>query len=201
MFHQAIFFTIPVTITQNPFFGSGYPSALNFGGLGTIIGHEISHGYDPDGSYYNYDGQYDDIWTTETRNNYDKIITCYINQYNSLEIEPGIYDNGNRTITENVADNSGIISSYTAWQTWKQTHNDSYTLPGVSLTQEQLFFFAWAYTWCQAYTDSYYSNWTDVHSPNPARVWGVVQNSYQFASAYSCPNGSPMNPVHKCTLW
>lgn len=195
------FFTIPVTITQHPFFDNGYPSAINFGGLGTVIGHEMSHGFDPDGSYYNYAGQYQDIWTNETRAVYDEKITCYINQYNSFEIEPGVYVNGNNTITENVADNSGIVSSYTAWQVWKQDHDDSYTLPGVSLTEDQLFWFAWANAWCQVYTNTYYSDWTDVHSPNPARVWGVAQNNDAFAQAYNCKTGSKMNPSHKCTLW
>jgi len=84
---------------------------------------------------------------------------------------------------------------------WKTVHGDSYTLPGVSLNEDQLFWFSWAYVWCQAYTDTYYINWTNVHAPNPARVWGVVQNSQEFASAYNCPSGSPMNPVNKCTLW
>jgi len=143
------FFTIPETITQVPIFSDGYPSAINFGGLGTVIGHEISHGYDPEGSYYNYLGQYDDIWTTQTRDNYDDIVACYVNQYDSLEVAPGVYVNGTTTITENVADNSGIASSYQAWQAWKKTHSDSFTLPGVSLTSDQLFWFGWAYTWCQ----------------------------------------------------
>jgi len=195
------YFTIPVTITQNPFFGSGHPSALNFGGLGAVIGHEISHGFDPYGSQFNYAGQYHDIWTTETRNTYNEKMACYVNQYDQLEIQPGVYVNGNQTITENVADNSGILSSYTAWKVWKTVHGDSYTLPGVSLNEDQLFWFSWAYVWCQAYTDTYYINWTNVHAPNPARVWGVVQNSQEFASAYNCPSGSPMNPVNKCTLW
>jgi len=199
---QGNYFVIPVTITQTPFYSYQFPSSINFGGIGGVIGHEISHGFDPQGSMYNENGQYvpTSIWSNATRQEYLQRVQCIIEQYDTLEVEPGIYVNGNRTQTENVADNSGVTASYLAWQQWRQTYSDP-KLPGVNMTDEQLFFMGWARSWCQASVPGYYSDWTNVHAPNKARVWGPLQNNQYFAQAFNCPANSFMNPTNKCDLW
>ncbi|ETO13370.1 hypothetical protein RFI_24007 [Reticulomyxa filosa] len=232
------YFTIPVLITQKPFFDVSYPSSINFGGIGAVelffcffvIGHEMSHGYDPNvrrakpslcvfisnyfgglksifclfykGHHVNGDGKYvnTSIWTASTKAEYDDRVQCLIDQYDTLEIANGVYVDGNRTKTENVADNSGSAASWLAWQAWKQNVVDP-VLPGVNLTSEQLFFLGWARSWCEVTVSSYYVGWRDVHAPNEARVWGVVQNSQHFADAYKCAANTFMNPTSKCQLW
>jgi endothelin-converting enzyme len=199
------FFTIPETISQDPFFSLLHPSALNFGGLGSVIGHEISHGFDPQGSYYNWNGTFlpSGIWDEQTRADYDDVISCFINQYDSYEVAPGVFVDGNRTKTENVADNGGLSASYMAWQTWRHNYPDSsFKLPGVDLTDEQMFFLGWGLAWCQASAPYAYYGWTDVHSPNPARVWGAVSNMEAFSDAFQCKAGSKMNRgADRCVLW
>ena len=94
----------------------------------------------------------------------------------------------------------GVVASHSAWLAWKEKYG-SPLLPGVNLTSEQLFWWGWARNWCEVARDDAYLNYTDVHAPLNARVWGVMQNNKAFADAYQCPIGSNMNPANKCILW
>ena len=194
------YFTIPITISGKPYYDIDYPSAIKFGGLGSVIGHEISHGFDPSGSFYDYNGTAGDIWSNATRIAYENNMECFVTQYDRIDVD-GSYVNGSETITENVADNGGNSASYYAWKTYISNYGDDFDLPGVGLTSEQLFFWAWANAWCEDARPGYYDDWNDVHSPALARVWGVVQNSQAFANAYNCSANTPMNPTNKCILW
>jgi len=201
----ANFFVIPVTITQHPFFVADYPSAVNFGGLGTVTGHEMSHGFDPYGFRYAANGT--DVGSIlsedDTTEYYDKI-DCYIDQYSGLKVRRNdpISNNGTRTQTENVADNAGLKASYLAWQAYKTKNNEaSTTLPGVSLSDEKLFFWSWAYLWCDVNRPNRYDNYTNEHSPHYTRVIGSLQNSQEFQDAFQCEQGDLMYKADKCTLW
>lgn len=203
------FFTIPVTISQPPFLDGDddYPSSVQYGGLGVVCGHEMSHGFDPSGSQYDYEGNYvDSIYTEGSQESYQKNMDCLIEQYNKIQVdtlEDGrkIYADGNQTITENVADNAGMASSWAAWQNHLENNGNDRSLYGIDLTQEQLYFVGYARLWCQSARPGSYANWTDVHAPNYARVIGPLQNSEHFAEAFGCATGSFMNPSTKCSVW
>jgi len=202
-------FVIPVTISQPPFLdgGSGYPSSVGYGGLGVVCGHEMSHGFDPSGSMFNWNGTYvGSIFSNESRQAYQQNMQCLIDQYDGIPIDRAadgsiIYDDGNLTITENVADNAGLLSSWTAWEKYIAENGDDKKLYGVDLSQEQLFFIGYARLWCETARPGANANWTDVHSPSYARVVAPLQNSKHFADAYGCKSGSFMNPTNKCSVW
>eukprot|EP01083_Nonionella_stella_P133096 404659_1 len=116
-------FTIPVSISQPPFLDSAleYPSSVTFGGLGAVCGHEMSHGFDPQGSMYNYNGTLvGSIFTDYSRDKYSDKMECFVKQYDKIGVDvvngTKIYVNGTFTITENVADNAGVWASWTAWR-------------------------------------------------------------------------------------
>ena len=156
---------------------------------------------------FNYNGTYvGSIFTNASRALYQERMTCLKDQYDGIQVDTlpdgtKVYDDGNLTITENVADNAGLASSWVAWQKYIKENGDDKKLYGVDLTQEQLFFVGYARLWCETARPGAYANWTDVHSPNYARVIGPLQNSEHFADAYSCKSGSFMNPSSKCSVW
>eukprot|EP01083_Nonionella_stella_P046005 123216_1 len=201
-------FTIPVSISQRPFLDSDaqYPSALMFGALGVITGHEMSHAFDPDGSQYNYNGTFvGSIFTNYSQKQYEDKMQCFDEQYDGIMIDDisgrNVYDNGTRTITENVADNAGIWSSWTAWRKYLSEMGNDQLLYGVELNQEQLFFVGYARVWCESARADAFQNYSDVHSEDYARVIGPLQNIPHFANAFQCKAGSRMNPEQKCTVW
>jgi len=201
-------FCIPNTISQKPFFTNkdDIPKVLNYGGIGAIIGHEISHGFDPRGSYFNYNGTFlfpNSIYSNATLQGYNDLLDCFIDQYSRIIVSNNITVDGSITITENVADNGGIAASLHAYNKWKSNNINSDNiigLPGISFNDNQLFWYAHARNWCAVWRPDYFKNWKDVHAPYIQRVNGVVMNSQHFADAFNCPIGSPMNPVDKCVL-
>ena len=128
---------------------------------------------------------------------------CYINQYSNINVtsKSSQLNNGTRTVTENVADNNGISASYKAWKQFKNTEKQNNILPGVSLDEEQLFYWSWAHIWCSASRPNRYQNYTGRHSPRYARAIGSLQNNENFSKAFKCKSGSRMNPKNKCSLW
>jgi len=205
-------FIIPVTISQPPFLVSDtqYPSALTFGGLGSVCGHEMSHGFDPSGSTFDFNGSFvGSIFSNESGSKYLDNMKCFVDQYDKIPVDIvtkwngsyALYDDGNRTITENVADNAGVAASWTAWRKYVDERGAESALYGVDLTPKQLFFVGWARAWCSSNQPGVLQYDDDVHSPGYARVNGVVQNSPHFAEAFSCTDNDRMNPPTKCTVW
>jgi len=203
------FFTIPATISQPPFLDgdSEYPSAVAYGGLGVVCGHEMSHGFDPNGASYNWNGTYvGSIFSNQSRAEYEDKMECLVDQYDNIVVETlptgrKVYGKGNVTITENVADNAGVWAAWVAWKDHVAESGNDKRLYGVDLTQEQLFFLGYARLWCDTSRPGYYANWTDVHSPHYARVVAPLQNNPHFATAFGCESGSFMNPEKKCSVW
>ncbi|XP_070206486.1 neprilysin-2-like [Littorina saxatilis] len=111
--------------------------------------------------------------------------------------------NGKHTQGENIADNGGLKQAYRAYRKSVQEHGPEPPLPGIGLSHDQLFFLNYAQIWCGKVRDeeALINIRTSVHSPGPIRVLGPLSNSRDFANAYSCPSGSRMNPVHKCSVW
>lgn len=143
--------------------------------------------------------------------NFEQRTACLSTQYSAFEVLPGVHVNGNLTLGENIADNSGVRTAFKAFENHLHPHSrvraaaarraPSAMMP--ELSNEQLFFLSYGQVWCAKATDDFkrLRVKTDVHSPAQFRVLGPLQNSNDFASAFSCPVGSKMNPASKCQLY
>jgi putative endopeptidase len=199
LLNQMVF---PAGIMQSPFFDQTYPWPMNFGGIGMVMGHELTHGFDNQGKDYDGKGYLIDWWQEETVKKFNEKAACVINQYSNFEVLPGIFINGNLTQGENIADMGGVKNSYHAFR--RKIGND-YLKPSIvpGFTQEQLFFISFAQGWCALAKEEYIKRQVivDPHSPARFRVIGPLINTPQFASAFNCPVGSFMNPPKRCEVW
>ncbi|XP_049817520.1 neprilysin-4-like [Aethina tumida] len=195
----------PAGILQPPFYHKFFPKALNFGGIGVVIGHEITHGFDDKGRLFDHEGNLHLWWREASIQKFYAKATCLINQYSRFVL-PEINStlDGFLTQGENIADNGGLKQAFRAYSTWLKSNNyENEKLPGMDLNGKQLFFLNFAQVWCgQQRLEAAKSRMkTSVHAPGIFRVIGALSNSEDFARAYNCPKGSPMNPVTKCTIW
>lgn len=197
----------PAGILQPPYFSKTYPKSLNFGGIGMVIGHEITHGFDDRGREYDKDGNLRRWWNDEAVKRFKERAQCIVNQYGNFTVpEINMKMNGVKTKGENIADNGGIKQSYRAYRNWiRETRNgkEEDVLPGLDFTNDQLFFLSYAQVWCSNMRKESAMNRirSAAHSPGRFRVTGPLQNSEDFARAFNCPKGSYMNPEEKCTVW
>ncbi|KAI8983425.1 hypothetical protein BDB01DRAFT_722562 [Pilobolus umbonatus] len=200
---------IPAGILQNPFYHSQLPEYLNYGGIGVVIGHEITHAFDNSGRLFDGDGRLNTWWSNATSIAFDNKTQCFINQYSQFSIE-GTNNtrynvNGKMTLGENLADNGGLHAAMKSMRaSLMEKPDDNLHLPGLdNFSPEQLFFINFARVWCGNMRPEMAVQRirADVHSPAKARVNGVVQNSIDFANAFQCQTNQPMNPVNKCQIW
>lgn len=193
----------PAGILQTPFFNAtGFPLAMNYGGIGMVMGHELSHGFDNQGRDYDGTGLLRDWWQPATSQRFNERVQCIIDQYSKFQPIPGVFVNGKLTQGENIADNGGIKLSYHAFL---KAAGNSAPQPSVipGLTNSQLFFVNFAQGWCAKWTDAMtrVRVKTDPHSPPRFRVLGPLMNFPEFSDAFSCPAGSNMNPANRCAVW
>ncbi|XP_032663303.1 neprilysin-4-like isoform X2 [Odontomachus brunneus] len=195
----------PAGILQPPFYHRFFPRSLNYGGIGVVIGHEITHGFDDKGRLFDKDGNLHRWWKDEAINGFHRRAQCLIDQYAHYTVaEVGMQIDGVNTQGENIADNGGIKQAFRAYERWLRVNqNEDETLPGISATGKQLFFLNFAQVWCGLMRPEATKNKlkTAVHSPGKFRVIGTLSNSRDFAEVFKCPPGSPMNPVRKCSVW
>jgi putative endopeptidase len=193
--------TFPAGILQPPFFNFAADDAINYGGMGAVIGHEISHGFDDQGSKYDADGNLNMWWTPEDRKKFEERAACVINQFNGYEVLPGVNIKGQRTIGENIGDLGGLNIAYTALM------DDLKDKPAPGLidgfTPEQRFFLGWAQVWAAKATDQglRLQVETDPHSWARWRVNGPVSNMPEFAKAFGCKEGQKMVRKEACLIW
>lgn len=201
--------TFPAGILQPPFYDPGQPTSMNYGGIGMVIGHEITHGFDDSGAEFNGDGNLEDWWSASSRANFEDAAWCMKQQYSrQYWTIAELYVNGNLTIGENIADNGGIREAYMAYQTWKKSNKDI-KMPGKPFddwSDEQLFFLGQAQVWCGTYTEAraIQLQKTDPHSPGEFRVNVPAQNLKEFGEAYGCKKGADtMYPPEEetCRVW
>ncbi|XP_043284148.1 neprilysin-4-like isoform X1 [Venturia canescens] len=198
--------TFPAGILHPPFYGNGLES-INYGAMGAIMGHELTHGFDDQGRRYDENGNVRQWWSDETLQHYHEKVECITKQYSNYhlpELSNNFTVNGMNTQSENIADNGGIREAYRAYQRLKSRSSGQQALPGLAnYTEDQLFFLGFAQVWCGNYTNGALKSKLieGVHAPNHFRVIGTLSNNAEFAKAWSCPLGSPMNPLHKCILW
>ncbi|XP_021099137.1 membrane metallo-endopeptidase-like 1 isoform X1 [Heterocephalus glaber] len=220
----------PAGILQPPFFSKEQPQALNFGGIGMVIGHEITHGFDDNGRNFDKNGNMLDWWSNSSAQHFREQSECMIHQYSnySWDLAGSQHVNGFSTLGENIADNGGVRQAFKAYLKWMAEGGKDQLLPGLELTYKQLFFVNYAQVWCGSYRPEFaiQSIKTDVHSPlkyrqvhrtpqGPAscrppqahfspflhRVLGSLQNLPAFADAFHCPRGTPMHPKERCRIW
>lgn len=195
----------PAGILQGIFFEADRPSYMNYGGVGWVIGHEITHGFDDQGRQYDDEGNLKNWWEEETQNRFLEKANCIIWQYGNYTADSVDKNlNGINTQGENIADNGGIKEAYRAYQSWTKRHGDEPKLPGLhSYNNNQMFWISAANIWCSKYRDKALEKRikTGAHSPGMFRVRGPFSNSKEFAKDFNCPLGSNMNPVDKCEVW
>ncbi|NXA99064.1 NEP protein, partial [Cnemophilus loriae] len=195
----------PAGILQPPFFSASQPKSLNYGGIGMVIGHEITHGFDDNGRNFNENGDLVDWWTEESAQNFKELSQCIVYQYGnfSWDLAGGQNLSGINTLGENIADNGGVRQAYKAYENFVRKHGKEKLLPGLDMNHKQLFFLNFAQVWCGTYRPEYAVNSikTDVHSPGKFRVLGSLQNSPEFSEAFSCTTADNMDPANKCRIW
>ncbi|KAM3958233.1 endothelin-converting enzyme 1 [Aphomia sociella] len=197
--------TFPAGILQPPFYGNGI-EAINYGSIGAIMGHEVTHGFDDQGRRYDEEGNLKQWWSAATLEHYHGKVQCIIDQYSKYHMPqlPNYTVHGFNTQGENIADNGGLRAALGAYARFARRAGARATLPGLPhYSPDQLFFLGFAQIWCGNSTvGALKSKMVEgVHSPNKIRVIGTLSNSKEFAEAWQCPKGSPMNPEHKCILW
>lgn len=200
--NQIIF---PAGILQPPFYHATYPKSINFGGIATVIGHELTHAFDDKGRQYDKDGNLKQWWPDNVISRFKDKAQCIIDQYNNYTVkEVRMNLNGKQTQGENIADSGGLKQAFRAYSRWvERTNAEESHLPGLSLSHKQLFFLNFAQIWCGTSRPESYVQAIRIgrHSPGRFRVIGPLSNSKDFAEAYRCKLGSRMNPVKKCSVW
>ncbi|XP_019873600.1 neprilysin-2 isoform X2 [Aethina tumida] len=194
----------PAGILQGVFFSADRPRYMNYGAIGFVIGHEITHGFDDQGRQFDKEGNLVDWWAPQTREAFVSKAQCIIDQYGNYTVpELKLNLNGINTQGENIADNGGIKEAYLAYNKWVQRNGEEPMLPGLKYTPNQMFWISAANTWCAQYRPESLKLriLTGYHSPGEFRVRGPMSNSEYFARDFSCPEGSKMNPIKKCRVW
>jgi endothelin-converting enzyme/putative endopeptidase len=189
----------PAGILQPPFFDKTMDDAVNFGGIGMVIGHELTHGFDDEGRQFDPQGNLRDWWTEKDAKEFQERSACVADQYSSFSVAPGAYINGKLTLGENTADNGGARIALRALLNTIGT--DTKKIDGM--TSEQRFFVAFGQIWCSNEREEALrlQVQTDPHSPPEFRVNGVVQNMPEFQKAFSCKAGQPMVRANACRVW
>ncbi|EFO88687.1 hypothetical protein CRE_06583 [Caenorhabditis remanei] len=197
--------TFPAGILQPPFFSGTFPKAVNYGAIGAVIGHEITHGFDDQGSQYDKDGNLHNWWSESSLNAFDTRRRCIVEQYGNYTVPKTSFRvNGKLTQGENIADNGGVKEAFQAYQNYVHENGEEPRLPGLQqYSNEQIFFVSYAHFWCGKKKEAAAMQQvlTDEHSPEVFRVIGVLSNMQAFADVYNCPRNSPVNPDHKCIVW
>ncbi|CAF0827881.1 unnamed protein product [Adineta steineri] len=201
--NQIIF---PAGVLQMPFFDKDAPKYLNYGGIGVIIGHEITHGFDDTGRQFDKDGNLVLWWTHETIKKFIERKTCIVDQYSNFTVPNlNINANGDQTQGEDIADNGGLREAFYAYQKSTLANpNADKRLPGLSkYSPTQMFFINYAHTYCTKMTDSYARVLfeSDTHSLGQFRVNGPTSNFAEFDRAFNCKPDQRNSRVKKCTVW
>jgi putative endopeptidase len=194
----------PAGILQPPFFDASQIDAVNYGGIGAVIGHEISHGYDDQGRKFDAAGNLRDWWTKEDSASYDQRDQCITDEYTQDVPEAGVKQNGKLSAGEDTADNGGIHIALAALQNTLKTQGKTLDSPAEGgLTQLQTFFLSYANIWCGEIRPEMIRTLvlTQGHSLDRYRVNNVVANMPEFAHAFGCHGGQPMVHANACRVW
>ena len=200
-FNQIVF---PAGILQPPFFDKSMDDAVNFGGIGLVIGHELTHGFDDQGRKYDAKGNLRDWWTEQDGKEFEKRVSCVADEYSNFVAVDDLKLNGRLTLGENTADNGGARVALMALERMiaeDKTGKEGQKIDGY--TPEQRFFLGFGRVWCEKRRPEYLRSQvtTNPHSPGKYRVDGVVQNMPEFQKAWGCKSGQPMVAENACHVW
>jgi predicted metalloendopeptidase len=192
----------PAAILQPPFFDANADDAVNYGGIGAVIGHEISHGFDDQGAQYDGNGNLRDWWTEADHKNFKAKTTALVNQYNAFEPLPGYHVNGELTLGENIADNSGLAIAAKAYKI-SLKGKKAPVIDGM--TGEQRLYAGWAQVWRSKMREQQQivQVKTDPHSPGQYRANGTLRNQPGFYEAFKVKQGDKMYlaPQERVIIW
>ncbi len=193
----------PAGILQSPLYNPGAPDAANYGEIGAIVGHELTHGFDDEGSQFDGHGNLSDWWTPEDRKQFDAMTDCEVKEYGNFTVVEDVKINGKLTLGENTADNGGLRLAYVAFIEDAKRKNIDLDAKQDGMTPIQDFFLAFGQAWCGDTRPETLrlQVQTDPHSPRQFRVNGVVQNMPEFGKAFGCKVGQPMMPANACHVW
>ncbi len=190
----------PAGILQPPFYGVGFATAVNLGGIGMVIGHELTHGFDDEGSQFDGRGNLENWWAPATQKQFEGRTGCVATQYSGYEPLSGARLDGKLTNGENIADLGGLKLAMAAF---RELRKGAEPIEADGFTEEQMFFLANGQSWCTKMREEMVRMRvkTDPHSPPKFRVNGAVVNLPEFAQAFRCKQGAPMNPKDRCVVW
>jgi len=194
----------PAGILQPPFFDAKEIDAVNYGAIGAVIGHEITHGFDDQGRKFDADGNLKDWWTAADAANYDQRDQCIQSEYTQDVPEAGVKQNGKLSAGEDTADNGGIHLTLSALQERLKAEGKELDSPaGNGMTELQSFFVAYANVWCGENRPEAARTavMTQGHSLNRYRVNNVIANMPEFSHAFGCHSGQPMVHANQCRVW
>jgi len=190
----------PAGVMQLPFFSPEAPVPSNYGGLGMVMGHELTHGFDDQGRKFDGDGNLREWWSSRVAQAYEERASCVARQYDSYVAVDDVHLNGRLTLGENIGDIGGLKMMISALRTKRQ--GEPPTNVG-GFNDEQQAFIAFAQVWCTNYRPEAARTQalTNPHSTAQWRVNGPVSDNPDFAAAFGCPAGAPMAPASRCTVW
>jgi putative endopeptidase len=191
----------PAGILQPPFFQPEAILAVNLGGIGMVVGHELTHGFDDQGSQFDGNGNLEDWWEPEVRKSFSERTACMVAQYDGYEALPGVHLKGKMTLGENIADAGGVTLAFQGYLLGRENPAEVFVADGFS--EDQMFFLSVGQIWCSKYREAFAKlrAATDYHSQPNWRVNGSLANSPEFAKAFQCAAGTPMHPKKSCAVW
>jgi len=189
----------PAGILQPPFYDNKMDDAVNFGGIGMVIGHELTHGFDDEGRQFDAQGNMRDWWTPEDAKEFESRTACLVNEYSKFSVAPGANVNGKLTLGENTADNGGMRIALMALL--NAIGADRKQIDGFS--PEQRLFLSFGQVWCENIREeaARMQVQTNEHSPAKDRVNGVLVNMPEFQKAFACQATQPMGSANACRVW
>lgn len=193
----------PAGILQPPFYSNSAHAAANFGGIGMVMGHELTHGFDDEGRQFDADGNLKDWWGPSTNAEFERRASCVEKQFDGYKVL-GEKVNGKLTLGENIADLGGVKLSFAALIEYAKKTPFAPAEGGAdAATPEQRFYLGYAQSWCGKYRDEMMRVLvaTNPHSPPQYRVNGPLSNLPSFAKAFSCTRGQPMARKDACEVW
>ncbi len=200
LYNEIVF---PAAILQPPFFNFEADPAVNFGGIGAVIGHEITHGFDDSGAEFDAEGNLQNWWTPADKENFEKVTAALAKQFDQYEPVKGIFVNGIFTNGENIADLGGVNIAYDALQMYLNDHGKIEKIS--NFTQEQRFFISWATVWRTLSTDAYMTNQvkTDPHTPGYFRAFAPLTNVDSWYKAFDVKEGDKLykKPEDRIKIW